>query len=250
MSSPSRRWLGIARLLLTLGLAITWRWRDRRWIAGGAVAALIVLKVFLWPMLLWLAFTRRKAAGVIALVVTFAMKIIGWGVTGFDGLRTYPHLLNLLSRVLEGRSYSVTALGLALGAGATTALALAAITGVTCLVVLALRGGGERSDAWTFIVAVGAALALSPIVWLHYFILLYVPLAIVSPRLGWLWITPLAFWAVGGQSTDPSVWERGRTSARGLDTASIGSPAIIGYAVLVATVLLAVLTSRAGRIDN
>ena len=48
------------------------------------------------------------------------------------------------------------------------------------------------ADAWTFIVAIGAAFALSPIVWLHYFVLLYIPIAIVRPRLSWLWALPLA----------------------------------------------------------
>ena len=244
--------LGAVTPLLTLGLAITWRWRDRRWIAGGAVAALIVLKVFLWPMLLWLAFTRRNAAARSSPSRSRRDDRSSVGrVIGFDGLRTYPHLLNLLSRVLEGRSYSVTALGLVTRCGsdrgaersrgcrASPAWSLIAMRGGGARIGrLDVHGGGRRG-------ARPLADRLAPL--LHPAL---VPLAIVSPRLGWLWITPLAFWVVGGQSTDPSVWERGRTSARGLDTASIGSPAIIGYAVLVATVLLAVLTSRAGRIDN
>jgi hypothetical protein len=35
-----------------------------------------------------------------------------------------------------------------------------------------------------------AALALSPIVWMHYFTLLVVPIALVRPRLSWLWFAP------------------------------------------------------------
>jgi hypothetical protein len=43
-----------------------------------------------------------------------------------------------------------------------------------------------------FILAIAAALAFSPIVWLHYFAFLLVPIALVRPRLSLLWFLPLA----------------------------------------------------------
>ena len=39
-----------------------------------------------------------------------------------------------------------------------------------------------------------AALALSPIVWLHYFVLLLVPIAVVQPTFAPLWLVPALFW--------------------------------------------------------
>jgi hypothetical protein len=54
---------------------------------------------------------------------------------------------------------------------------------------------GRRSDASAFAAALAASLALTPIVWLHYFALLFVPIAIGRPRLSPLWLAPLAFWA-------------------------------------------------------
>jgi hypothetical protein len=39
--------------------------------------------------------------------------------------------------------------------------------------------------------AVIAALIASPIVWPHYFVLLFVPIALASPRLSPLWLLPL-----------------------------------------------------------
>jgi hypothetical protein len=37
-----------------------------------------------------------------------------------------------------------------------------------------------------------AALVMTPILWLHYLVLLFVPIALVRPRLSALWFAPLA----------------------------------------------------------
>ena len=39
-----------------------------------------------------------------------------------------------------------------------------------------------------------ATLALSPIVWLHYLVLLLVPLAIMRPRFSAIWLLPVLLW--------------------------------------------------------
>jgi hypothetical protein len=229
--------LGAVSPLLTLGLAVAWRWRDRRWITGAAVAALIVLKVFLWPMLVWLALTRRPASALTALGLAAVTTVVAWAVIGFDGLRAYPHVLDLLSQVLEGKSYSLVALGLSLGAGATAGKALALIVGAACVGLIAWRGRTSGADAWTFALAVGAALALSPIVWLHYFTLLLVPIAVASPRLSPLWLLPLAFWVVGGQSIDPVISGGDSSPTATLTGATVGSAWVIAYGIAVAAIV-------------
>ena len=40
---------------------------------------------------------------------------------------------------------------------------------------------------------------------MHYLVLLYVPIAVVRPRLGALWLLPLAFWALPGQESYGSI---------------------------------------------
>src|SRR5262249_30899522 len=76
-------------------------------------------------------------------------------------------------------------------AGLAQALAfLAGLALVAASVVTGRRGAEARS----FTLALAAALVLSPIVWLHYLVLLYVPLAIARRTFGWLWLAPLAFW--------------------------------------------------------
>jgi hypothetical protein len=44
--------------------------------------------------------------------------------------------------------------------------------------------------------AVAAALVLSPIVWLDYYAVAAIPLAVVRPRLTWVWLAPLATWGL------------------------------------------------------
>ena len=58
------------------------------------------------------------------------------------------------------------------------------------------------------LLATGASFALTPIAWLHYFVLLFVPIAIVRPRLSWLWTAPLVLWILGGQSIAATVWDK------------------------------------------
>jgi hypothetical protein len=52
-------------------------------------------------------------------------------------------------------------------------------------------------DVATLTLALAAALAASPIVWIHYFVLLLVPLALARPRLSVLWIVPFAYSPLG-----------------------------------------------------
>ena len=50
-----------------------------------------------------------------------------------------------------------------------------------------------------------AALVASPMVWPHYLALLFVPIALVSPTLSWLWLTPLLAYPVAQTTGRPWV---------------------------------------------
>jgi hypothetical protein len=56
------------------------------------------------------------------------------------------------------------------------------------------REGRRGLDERSLVLALAAALALSPIVWLHYFVLLLVPIAIVRRTFGAIWLIPALFW--------------------------------------------------------
>jgi alpha-1,2-mannosyltransferase len=177
---------GNITILLGLAAALVWRFRDRSVVCGTSLGISIATKVFLWPVTMWLAATRRIAAAAWSLVVGAAALLVAWSAIGFRGIVEYPDLLRRLGDRLDERSYTVYALGVDIGLTPSVArvlwLAVAAST-LVAMVVVARKGDERRA----FILALTAAIACSPIVWLHYFALLLVVVAIAQPRLGPLW---------------------------------------------------------------
>jgi len=201
--------LGSITSLLALGLAVAWRYRDDRRATTLVVAALIAAKVFLWPLLFWLAATRRAFVALRALALALAGVVLSWALIGFAGLTSYPHLLDELAGLEQWKSYSAVAFGLVLGLSSGEARALAIVAGLVALlgVILVgrLRKGDADADRHAFILAIAAAFLFSPIVWTHYLALLVVPIAITRRTLSPLWFVPLAMWATPGQS-DGHAW--------------------------------------------
>jgi alpha-1,2-mannosyltransferase len=192
--------------LLALGLAVAWRYRDRRGIAAPTVAAVVVAKLFLWPVLVWLLVTRRIGTTVAAGAWAVALTLAGWAVIGWDGFGDYPRLVSLLAEAVQEQGYSLVALasqlGLPIAAGRAALLALTAATLVGML-VLAGRADGDRR---VFSLAVSVGMLLSPIVWLHYFALLLVPIALARPRMAALWLAPVVLWATPFQENEGDAW--------------------------------------------
>ena len=108
----------------------------------------------------------------------------------FAGFATYPHLLSELSSVEAAQSYTIAAAALKLGTSWSVGqtIGLAAALGCGAAMVVAGRRGCERA-ALTF--AIGLALVASPIVWMHYFALLLVVVALYVPRLALVWWLPV-----------------------------------------------------------
>jgi hypothetical protein len=233
--------------LLAVGLALMWRYRDRALPAAAALAFVVLLKVFLWPFLLWFAFTRRLRTAALAVAFVAVTALASWAIVGFDSLRSYPHVLRVLTSLLEGKSYSLVALGLSLGASSTASRVIAFAIGGAALAAVALRGPRSGADAWSFTLTLGAAFALSPIVWPHYFILLFIPIAIARPRLSWLWALPLPLWIVGAQSTYPPIWDSYNTDRDPALAPRIGHLPLIGYAVAIVVATLALAAYRSAR---
>jgi alpha-1,2-mannosyltransferase len=201
--------IGSITSLLALGLAVIWRYRDDRRVATPVSAVVIAAKVFLWPMLFWLAATRRWLTAVWAVLLGLAGIAVAWAVIGFGGLTSYPRLLDELSRLEAWKSYSVVALGLVLGLSTGEARALAIVAGTAVLIAVLLvgrrRADDPDADRRAFVLAIGAAFLFSPIVWTHYLALLVVPIAVTRRRLTPVWFVPLAMWATTSQS-DGQAW--------------------------------------------
>lgn len=195
--------LGTFTPLLLLGLASLWRWRDRRPVAVTATVGVVLAKLFLWPVFVWLLATRRVGTALAAAVAGLVVTVGAWAVIGFAGFTDYPRLISTLSAVVERDGYSVVALAAALGLSGGAGQALAGALGAGALLGvfwLGRRGDGRAA----FTAAIATAILLSPIVWLHYFALVVLPLALYRPRLSPLWFAPLAFWAVPYQESGGS----------------------------------------------
>jgi hypothetical protein len=196
LAAPTIAVLGAGALssLLALLAALAWRFRDRRLVAAVLVGAAIVAKLFLWPLLVWLVATRRTRTAGIVVGGGLAAALAGWAAIGFAGLRDYPALLGGLASSQQADGYAPVSLGLALGLPSTAARALAAVVGLALLALAVRHGRGPDGDRRAFMLAVAASLALSPVVWLHYFALLLLPLGLARPRFTPLWLAPVALW--------------------------------------------------------
>ncbi|MFO7573342.1 MAG: glycosyltransferase 87 family protein [Gaiellaceae bacterium] len=183
--------------VLVLLVALAWRYRDRPLAAGAASGGLVVLKLFLWPVVAWLAFTARIRAAVAGVAVALALALVSWAAIAFRGLLEYPRLLRKLVDVEADQSYSAFAVLRALEIPEIAARALVAAAGIV-LLGLAWRAARDLRltafdrDRRSLGLVLAAALVLTPILWLHYLVLLFVPIALARPRLSWLWFVPLA----------------------------------------------------------
>src|SRR3954451_6544612 len=108
---------GNLTVLLGLCCALAWRYRDRT-IAGVPVGFAIALKLYLWPLVIWLVARRRPAAAGVACALT----AIGTLMTlPFMSLHDYGALMANLGRTFA--PYAATPQGLLLQLGASTDVA-------------------------------------------------------------------------------------------------------------------------------
>ena len=196
---------GNITLWFGLACAIVWRLRDRVYPVAIAIGLTLAAKFFLWPLVVWLAATRRALSAALACAFGAGVLLASWGVLGFSGFLDYPDLLRRLEEAVGADSYTVYIVGLDLGLPSEVARAgwAALGLGLIAYVVVLARRGDERG---AFIVSIAAALALTPIVWLHYFALLAVVVALAQPRLGLVWFVPLGMVVTPG-SGQPTPFE-------------------------------------------
>jgi alpha-1,2-mannosyltransferase len=184
-----------ASIPLTLLVAVMWRYRERAAIAGLALGYGVAVKLFLWPLVVWLALVGRMRAAVIAAVTAAASLLL---LLPFTSVVDYVRLLRNLAETFEHDAYTpfalLTDLGVADGIARAATIALG-------LAVLAL--------AWrrrSLGLAIAAALVLSPIVWRHFFVVLAVPLALSRPRFDIVWLIPIGLW-VGDGTLNGAPWQ-------------------------------------------
>jgi hypothetical protein len=181
----------------------------------------------------WLAVTRRIRMGVAGIAFALGLAVLPWAAIGFAGISDYPGLLRRLSDYEAAQSFSVFAIGVRAHLAETVAAGLSLVIAVALLAAAYRIVGDQRRtprnrDASALALSLGAALAASPIVWLHYFLLLLVPLALTWPRLSTFWFVPFA-----NVPIQHTAWAYG--DARKLGIALLVTTAIITAAVIRGT---------------
>jgi hypothetical protein len=180
-------------LPMVLGLALVWRYRERRAAVAVATGFLVALKVFFWPLLVWLVATRRYRTAALGAAASAALVFVPWAGIGFAGLHEYPHLLSTIARHEGADSYSVAALVHFVVPSWTAAVAVETVLGVGLLLGM-LAAGRRGRDRDAFALAILAILALSPLLEIHYLAFLLVVVALYRDRLSGAWIAPLFIW--------------------------------------------------------
>jgi hypothetical protein len=183
--------VGTITPLLMLGLAAAWRFRNHR-AAAVPVALLIVCKLFLWPILVWLLVTRRQRAALEAVALSLVLTLACWAWIGFADIGRYRSILDQLVGAEGAKSY-------ALASGRLGELLLGGA------VLISLWIGRRLGERRLFALAIVGAILASPIVWLHYFALLAVVLAVLEAPLVY-WLIPALLWVTPLQQTGGATW--------------------------------------------
>ena len=209
--------------VLLLLIAVAWRYRDRMPVAASATGGAVVLKLFLWPLLAWLVVTRRVRTAAVAGAIAVGLALVSWAVIGFGGIGDYPGLLRKLVDVEAENSYSAFAILRTIGAPELVARLLVVAVGGILLVLAwqaarASRLPESERDRRSLTLTLAAAIVLTPILWLHYLVLLFVPIALARPRLSALWLVPLALTVF--EALD---WYRGWPAGDGKALASVAA---------------------------
>lgn len=166
-------------------VALAWRYRDVRFAPGLAVGLAGAVKFFLWPLGVWLAAMGKVREMLVAAAFAGASLLL---VLPFTGLDDYFRTLLELGDAFDQDSYSpfgfLVQIGISEGIARVATLAI----GIALLFFCWRRA--------SLGLAVAAALVMSPIVWLDYYAVAAVPLAIVRPRLSAVWLVPIATWGL------------------------------------------------------
>jgi hypothetical protein len=180
-------------LLLALGLVVLWRVRDRPGHAAGVAALLITLKLFLWPLTIWVAVRHGLRRGVLCMLGCVCLMLAGWASLGFGGLTRYPHLVRTSSTRGDRRRTASSPSVCASGLTPTVAdLLLIAVGGTVLLGGIARERRGCDEAAFTMFIVVAVRHGLR---------------RGVLCMLGFVWLAPLMLWlypnGLGGPSWYP-----------------------------------------------
>jgi len=205
--------LGNVHLLLLGLLTVAWlgvRHGGSRgeWIAGIAVGAAAVIKVFPAILIVWFLVTRRSRAVLGAVVGAAAIELVTLPITGLEPWVQYPTVLANLGPPVDLRDTLAPTVWLATELGFTVARIFVTVIGLALLEWTEMRaprsGDRDRADhtARSFAIAVTVSVLIAPALYHHYLALLALPLILglsAGVSLRWLGAAYLLMW--GGEQS-------------------------------------------------
>jgi alpha-1,2-mannosyltransferase len=185
---------GNETIVLILVAGLVWRYRGNPIVAGVLTAAGISLKPLMWPLALWLLATRRWRASGYGLATGVVINLVSWSIVGFGKVGVYLRDSGLDTRHAWRAGYGVAAafghLGLSHAFGDVMTVVACAVLAAAIIYVGFVRHRERQALVLTIIMM----LAASPLLWVHYFALLLIPMALERPRMNWLWALPVLMW--------------------------------------------------------
>jgi hypothetical protein len=169
--------LGNVHLLLLGLLTAAWlglRRGDARgeWVAGFAVGAAAIVKVFPALLLVWFLLTRRWRAAAGFVLAMAVLAIVALPITGVQPWLDYPTVLANLGAPTDTRDTLSPTVWLAPILGFAAARVLVTVLGVAIVGWSSLRSSAPRS----FAAAVAVSVLVAPAVYQHYLAVLVLPL--------------------------------------------------------------------------
>jgi Glycosyltransferase family 87 len=199
--------LGTVTPLLMLAVACCWRLRHRGWPLAAALAAAVLLKLFLWPLLIWAFVTGRRRVTAQALLIACAASVLAW-LPIADSLARYPALLHQLAVHQAWAGYGLAGFAAAAGVSHANAALLASCAAPLAAVAV-WQAGRRMTERQGLAMAVALSVLVSPVVWEHYFGLAIVCIGLCSPTLSLAWFAPLVFWLTPSGQAWGSLWRIG-----------------------------------------
>jgi alpha-1,2-mannosyltransferase len=202
-------------------------------LAGLAIGAATIVKVFPGFVIVWLVLTRRFLAAGWSVVAIALLVVLTLPITGVQAWQDYPIVLFNLSATPAASDALAPTFWLAPFLGFTLARVLVTGLGLALLVLLALRRVELRLS---YAVAVTISILVTPALYASYLSILVLPLIlglVAGVRLRWLALAYLLMW--GGQQ--PALGDLAWIVNRAMPTA--------GAFVLLGALVARALTNRA-----
>ncbi len=174
--------------------------RDSRgeWIAGLAVGAAAIVKVFPALLLLWFLLTRRWRAAAGFVVAVVALAVVTFPITRAQPWLDYPTVLANLGAPVDTRDTLAPTVWLATAIGFTPARLIITALGIAIVAWSSLRSAPVLS----FATAVAVSVLIAPAVYQHYLAVLVLPLILGLAAGAWLPAVAIAYLLMWGGQQD------------------------------------------------